>query len=122
MNIALMSVIAFGTITAQILLKKGLLSLGKLDFSSGIRVEVLRIFHSPYVVGALLLQGIIVFLWIYVLSRTQLVHLFTITGAFVYILLALVSWIILGETLTSVQWIGVILISLGVVCFNWQFL
>ena len=117
-NIIYISIIAFGTLSAQLILKKGLTLLGEIDFSSGLMIEVLRILPSPYVVGALVLQGIIAVFWIYVLSRTQLVYLFTMSGAFFYILLALASWIILGERLSFVQWLGVIMISAGIVCFN----
>jgi drug/metabolite transporter (DMT)-like permease len=70
--------------------------------------------------GAFVLQGIIALFWIYVLSRTQLVYLFTMSGAFIYILLALASWIVLGERLSLIQWLGVFMISLGVVFFNYQ--
>jgi len=120
-NIIFISIIAFGTITAQIILKKGLLLLGGVHFSSGIMVEIFRIIHSPYVMGAFVLQGIIALFWIYVLSRThQLVYLFTMSGAFIYILLALASWIVLGERLSLIQWLGVFMISLGVVFFNYQ--
>ena len=117
-NIVFIAIIAFGTITAQIILKKGLLLLGSVQFSSGVMVEIFRIIHSPYVMGAFVLQGIIALFWIYVLSRTQLVYLFTMSGAFFYILLALASWIVLGERLSLIQWLGVFMISLGVVCFN----
>ena len=119
-NIIFISIIAFGTITAQIILKEGLLLLGGVHFSSGIMVEIFRIIHSPYVMGAFVLQGIIALFWIYVLSRTQLVYLFTMSGAFFYILLALASWIVLGERLSLIQWLGVFMISLGVVFFNYQ--
>ncbi len=119
-NIIFISIIAFGTITAQIILKEGLLLLGGVHFSSGIMVEIFRIIHSPYVMGAFVLQGIIALFWIYVLSRTQLVYLFTMSGAFFYILLALASWIVLGERLSLIQWFGVVMISLGVVFFNYQ--
>ena len=119
-NIIFISIIAFGTITAQIILKEGLLLLGGVHFSSGVMVEIFRIIHSPYVMGAFVLQGIIALFWIYVLSRTQLVYLFTMSGAFFYILLALASWIVLGERLSLIQWFGVFMISLGVVFFNYQ--
>ncbi len=119
-NIVFISIIAFGTITAQIILKKGLLLLGGVQFSSGVMVEIFRIIRSPYVMGALLFQGIIALFWIYVLSRTQLAYLFTMSGAFFYILLALASWIVLGERLSLIQWLGVFMISLGVVFFNYQ--
>ena len=94
MNIVFISIIALGTISAQIILKKGLLLLGRIDFSSGVLVEILRLLHVPHVVCALFLQGIILLLWIYVLSRTQLVYLFTMSGAFFYIFLALASWMV----------------------------
>ncbi len=119
-NIIFISIIAFGTITAQITLKKGLLLLGGVQFSSGVMVEIFRIIHSPYVVGAFVLQGIIALFWIYVLSKIQLVYLFTMSGAFFYILLALASWIVLGERLSLIQWLGVFMISLRVVFFNHQ--
>lgn len=119
-NIVFISIIAFGTITAQTILKKGLLLLGGVQFSSGVMVEIFRIIRSPYVVGAFVLQGIIALFWIYVLSKIQLVYLFTMSGAFFYILLALASWIILGERLSLIQWLGVFMISLGVVFFNYQ--
>ena len=119
-NMVFISIIAFGTITAQIILKKGLLLLGGVQFSSGVMVEIFRIIHSPYVMGAFVLQGTIALFWVYVLSRIQLVYLFTMSGAFFYILLALASWIVLGERLSLIQWLGVFMISFGVVCFNYQ--
>ena len=119
-NIIFISIIAFGTITAQIILKKGLLLLGGAHFSSGVIVEIFRIIHSSYVMGAFVLQGTIALFWIYVLSRTPLVYLLTMSGAFFYILLALASWIVLGERLSLIQWLGVFMISLGVVFFNYQ--
>lgn len=88
-KIVFISVIAFGTISAQMILKKGLLLLGGIDFSSNVVAEIFRIMHSPYVMGALSLQGIIALFWIYALSRMQLVYLFTMSGSVFYILLAL---------------------------------
>ena len=119
-NIVFISVIAFGTIIAQIILKKGLILLGGIDFSSGVMVEIFRVMHSPYVMGAFFLQGIIALFWIYLLSRTQLVYLFTMSGAFFYILLALASWVVLGEKLSLIQWLGVFMISVGVAFINFR--
>ena len=117
-NILLVSMIALGTVSAQTMLKKGLLLLGGIDFSLGVMNEIIRVLHSPYVTGALALQGTIAVFWIYILSRMQLVYLITMSGAFFYILLALTSWLVLGERLSPVQWMGVVLISVGVLCFN----
>ena len=120
MNIVFIFIIALGTISAQMILKKGLLLLGGIDFSSGVIVEILRLLHTPYVMCALFLQGLIALFWIYVLSRIQLVYLFTMSGAFFYILLALASWVVLGEKLSLIQWLGVFMISVGVVCINFR--
>jgi hypothetical protein len=46
-NIFYVLIIAFGTINAQLILKKGLILLGGIDFSSGVMVEILRLMHSP---------------------------------------------------------------------------
>ena len=119
-NLTFISIIAFGTVAAQVILKKGLLLLEGIHFSSGVVTEIFRILHSQYIIGALVLQGMVALLWIYVVSRTQLVYLFTMAGALFYILLALASWIVLGERLSLIQWLGVFMISLGVVCFNYQ--
>ncbi|MFC1488419.1 hypothetical protein ACFL6B_01085 [Thermodesulfobacteriota bacterium] len=120
MDTLFISIIALGTIIAQIILKKGLLLMGGIDLSAGVAVGILRMLHSPYVLGALTLQGSIALLWIYLLSKTQLVYLFTMSGAIFYILLALTSWLVLGERLSFVQWLGVIMISVGIVCFNYK--
>ena len=119
-NIFLISMIAVGTMSAQLTLKKGLLRLGGIDFSSGVMNEIIKLLCSPYVAGALALQGIIALIWIYVMSKTQLVYLFTMSGAFFYILLALASWIVLGERLSPFQWLGVVMISVGIICFNYN--
>ncbi len=119
-NIVLIFFVSIGTISAQILLKKGILLLGGIHLSSGIIVEIIRVFHSPYVLGALFVQGIIVLVWIFVLSRTQLIYLFTMSGAFFYILLAIASWLVLGERLTLIHWLGVLMISFGVLCLNYH--
>ncbi|MFC1516001.1 hypothetical protein ACFL7E_04500 [Thermodesulfobacteriota bacterium] len=119
-NLIFIFIIACGTITAQVTLKKGLVLLGGIDFSSGLMVEISRVLHSPHVLGAVALQGAIALFWIYLLSKTQLVYLFTMSGAFFYIMLALTSWIVLGERLSFVQWLGIIMISVGIVCFNYK--
>ena len=117
-KILYISVICLGTVTAQLMLKRGLVLLGGIDFSSGFIVEMLRILPSPYIACAVLIQGIIALFWIYIMSRLQLVYLFAMSGAFFYISLALASWIVLGEKLSWVQWTGIMFISMGVICLN----
>ena len=119
-NISLIFTLACGTITAHIILKKGFIALGGIQIHSGFVAEIIRVLHSPYITGALALQAIIAVFWIYLVSRTPLTYLFSMSGAFFYILMALTSVIFLGERLSLIQWIGVIMISLGVVCLNFR--
>jgi drug/metabolite transporter (DMT)-like permease len=39
---------------------------------------------------------------------------FAVSGSFFYLLMAAASWFLFGERLTSTQWIGLVLISAGV--------
>ena len=39
-------------------------------------------------------------------------------GAGFYTLMALSAWLVYGETLSGVQWTGIVLVTLGVVCIS----
>lgn len=69
---------------------------------------------SPGVLAAVVLQGIGFAVWVVVVSRLKLGVAFAISGSFFYVLLALLSWWIYGEKLSVGQWMGIVLISAGV--------
>ena len=52
--------------------------------------------------------------WVVVVSRVKLGVAFAISGAFFYLLMAAVTWLLYGERLTLWQWAGIALISTGV--------
>ena len=109
------------TVISQLILKKGV---GELSSASGFFDLARLAICSPLVILSLCLQGFSFFLWVAVLSKANLGYAFGISGAFFYILLPLLSWLILGERLGQVQWGGFVLITLGVVCVvsNLEFL
>jgi multidrug transporter EmrE-like cation transporter len=80
---------------------------------------ILAAISSPYVLTAILLQGIGFMLWIFVLSKMKLGLAFATSGAFFYILIALSSWYLYGEELSIPQWVGLALISLGVILISY---
>ena len=69
---------------------------------------------SPPLLAAIAVQGIGFLVWVVVVSRVKLGVAFAISGAFFYILMAVVTWLLYGERLTPWQWAGIALISTGV--------
>ena len=69
---------------------------------------------SPYIIAAIVLQGVGFLVWVAVVSRVKLGVAFGMSGAFFYILLAAVSWWLYGERLAPMQWAGLAFITAGV--------
>lgn len=75
---------------------------------------ILAALTSPTVLLAIAVQGVGFVVWVVVVSRVKLGVAFAISGAFFYILMAAVTWMLYGERLTLGQWVGIALISAGV--------
>ena len=73
---------------------------------------------SPSVIGAVLVQGIGFVVWVIVVSRIKLGVAFAMSGAFFYVLVALSSWLLFGERLAAMQWLGLVLLSIGVILIS----
>ena len=71
-------------------------------------------FMSPLVWAAVVIQGVGFIVWVVVISKLKLGVAFALAGASLYILMALVAWLLHGERLAPVQWAGLMLISCGV--------
>jgi drug/metabolite transporter (DMT)-like permease len=57
-------------------------------------------------------------MWMLIVSREKLgVATASIGGGF-YTLMALSAWLIYGETLSALQWAGIVIVTLGVVCIS----
>ena len=101
------------TLGSQLLLKKAINVIGPLMQSDKIAF-LFAAFTSPYVITAIAMQGFGFILWMFVLSRMKLGIAFGLSGAFFYLLIALSSWYLYGERLSTQQWGGLLLISAGV--------
>lgn len=112
-TIFMIFVVSGCTLTSQLLLKKGMSGIGA---GSGFLPIILAPFTSFPVAAGVLLQVCGFILWLAVLTKVDLGYAFGFSGAFFYILLPLVSWWLYNEQLTVLQWCGMVLISLGVVC------
>ena len=105
--------VSFLTVVSQLLIKKGVTQLHLDSFSVGRLVDIAT---SPYILGSLMLQVLGYIIWVLVLSRANIGYAVAFSGSFFYIILPILSWLIYGERLTSVQWIGLSLICTGIFC------
>jgi len=113
-EILLILFVTCSTLGSQLLIKRAVgqiatrgLELGKLDWFIAVATSV------P-VILAVLIQGVGFLVWIVVVSRVKLGVAFGISGAFFYVLMAAASWYFYGEKLIPAQWVGLALISSGV--------
>jgi len=69
---------------------------------------------------ALFFQGSGYLFWLFVLSREKLAVSFALSGSAFYLLTAVSAWYLYSERLTLHQWIGITLISAGVLLLAYQ--
>ena len=106
-------IVSVSTALSQLLLKKGVMELkiNQVDFAS-----LIRALNSPYIIAAALIQLFSYVVWLFVLSKANLGYALGLSGAMLYIVLALLGWWFFNERMTPLQWIGLVSISFGVFC------
>ena len=100
-------------VVGQIFIKKGINSITSLNFSGNLLFTYINIFSSPYVMIGLSTYFISVLLWLYVLSIVDLSYAFPFL-ALSYIMVIVGSWVFLGESISAIRLIGVLVICIGV--------
>ena len=100
---------------AQILLKKGVISLGNFSFdASSLLSKILPLAMNPWIIAGLSSYVVSVGLWLLVLSRAEVsaAYPFLSVG---YIIVALAGWYFFKESLTLIRLAGIALICIGVI-------
>lgn len=110
----LILIVTLCTIGSQLLLKRAMSGLGMVLRADGAIPFLFAAAASPWVWAALALQVSGYVMWMFVLTRAQLGQAFAISGSFFYLIMAGASWLLYGERLSLAQWIGLVLISAGV--------
>lgn len=117
-NLALILFATCSTLGSQLLVKRAVLDIGaRTPAPHGVDWLVAAV-ASPMVWLAVAIQGVGFIVWMVVVSRMKLGVAFATSGSFFYILLALLSWYLYGERLSSGQWAGIVLISCGVLMIS----
>jgi len=104
----------FLAVVGQLLLKMGMLRVGKFSFNISTLVhQYIKILLNPFVIAGLFGFFISMLIWLYVLSRMELSFAYPFV-ALNYVLILFGSYFLLKETITPMKVIGVAVIVIGV--------
>jgi drug/metabolite transporter (DMT)-like permease len=106
------------TVISQLVLRRALNELGSPASLSGIPRFIGNAALSPWIYTSVALQILSYVIWMLIVSREKLGVATASVGAGFYILMALSAWQIYGETLSPLQWAGIVMVTLGVVCIS----
>ncbi|MEM5831173.1 MAG: EamA family transporter [Candidatus Aenigmatarchaeota archaeon] len=100
-------------IAGQLCLKHGINNFGHLSINDFLTKKIFQIIFQKFVFLGILLYAIATFLWLIILSKTELSIAYPML-AIGYIIIAILSKILFNENLTLLKFIGIVLISIGV--------
>lgn len=105
----------FLTVTAHLLLKRGMTLVGPLEFSlANLLGLITQIFHNIYLFFGLAVFGIAFLSWLFALSKIQLHIMYPISVGLNFSLITIASWLLFKEYLTFHQVLGIAVILSGI--------
>ncbi len=116
MNIAIIYILiaVLGSAVGQIILKKGMSSMGPLTLSADKLLSVLwRMVTNPYVFAGLAIYLCGTVFWLTALSRVDLSYAYPF-ASLSYILMLVASWLIFRENITTLRLVGTLVIGFGI--------
>jgi len=100
--------------SAQLLLKKGLLSIGQSPQSIGeLGSYFLKAYSNPYVISAVFMTIVTALSWLLAVSKAELSYIYPFM-ALSYVLVALFSLYIFKDDITALRWLGIVVICVGI--------
>lgn len=103
------------TASAQLLLKKGMLATGHLEFSPANLLNLfLQIFSNIYLLSGLVLFGLSFFSWLFILSKLRLSLAYPIITSLNFCLVIIGSWFFFKEQISFLQILGIGFIISGI--------
>jgi drug/metabolite transporter (DMT)-like permease len=106
-------------VASQLLLRRATIALGGAPASwSALPRFIGHATLSPWIYAAGGLQVLGYVLWLVIVAREKLGVATATVGAGFYVLMALSAWLIYGEALSPLQWVGVALVTCGVACIG----
>jgi drug/metabolite transporter (DMT)-like permease len=114
----LVTAVTINAVAGQLLLKHVLATLGGRAALGTMSKFIWDALSSPWMYASLAIQGIGYILWIVLISREKLGVATASVGAGFYVLMPLCAWVVYGESLGNIQWLGICLITIGVTCVS----
>ena len=106
------------SVISQLVLRRGLQDLVSPASFTNLPRFICSAVFSPWIYASITLQILSYVMWMIIVSREKLGVATATVGAGFYTLMALSAWLVYGETLSPVQWAGIALVTLGVVCIS----
>jgi drug/metabolite transporter (DMT)-like permease len=106
------------SVIGQLMLKRALAALGGAAALGDMPRFIRSAAVSPWIYSSVAIQGFGYFLWMMLISRVKLGVAAASVGATFYVLMAAAAWLLYGETLSALQWLGIVLVTVGVLCIN----
>jgi len=98
----------------QVLLKKGMSSIGPLTLSMSKLFSILwRMGTNPYVVGGLLIYVSGTVFWLTALSRVELSYAYPF-ASLSYVVMLAASWLLFREDISATRLLGTLVVGIGV--------
>lgn len=105
-------------VMGQLLIKKGLSKIGQFEVSE-IFTYFTDVLTNSHIMGAILLYGGAIFVYLSLLSRIQLSTLYPVMIGIDFVILSAASYLLFGEAFSSLKIVGLVLIILGVSCLSY---
>ena len=112
----LIVIVTLNSVASQLLLKRAVADIGSPASLAALPQFFRAAAASPPVYASLVLQVIGYAVWMIVISREKLGVAVAVLGSGFYVLIALVAWLLFDEQLTRLQWLGIAMITLGILC------
>lgn len=104
---------------SQILQKKGMSLVGSIDSFGGLLNPhtLLSIITNPFVMGGIAVSVVNLVLWLGVISSMKISYIYPFS-AISYIILTIMAYCVLGESIGTVKWFGMLVIVVGAFILN----
>jgi len=109
----LLSLVIALNVCGHVFLKAGMNKIGAIS-PVALLSDFTKIFSSPFIFLGLISYVASVAMYMVVLSKTHLSYAYPVLNSTAFVLIVLISWQIFREPFTTLKWLGIIMIFVGV--------
>ena len=100
------------TVTGQLLLKQGMLRVGRVGGLDRIIPTLMTAFTNPFVIGGIVTYGFTTMIWLIILSRVKLSVAYPMISLG-YVISIFFAWMLFNESVPKVRAVGAVVICIG---------